>query len=63
MKLYKKDDNSIFNYTGVKTLAGFVKFIESGGEEVDFEDDEVLSEEEEEKQEEEEEGEEYKDEL
>lgn len=45
LKLFKKGDNSISYYTGKKTLDGFVKFIESGGEEVDFEDDEEVSEE------------------
>lgn len=37
--MFKKGDNSISYYTGKKTLDGFVKFIESGGEEVDFDDD------------------------
>lgn len=33
IKFYKRGDNQVVDYTGERTLEGFVKFIEAGGEE------------------------------
>lgn len=39
LKLYTMVDNVVSYYNGKKTLDAFVKFIESAGEEVEFDDD------------------------
>lgn len=33
IKFYKKDTNEVVDYNGERTLDGFVKFLESGGQE------------------------------
>lgn len=33
IKLYKKDDNTVVEYNGERTLEGFTKFLDSDGEE------------------------------
>lgn len=47
LRLYKRGDNLIFHYNGEKTVDDFVKFIEGGGEETDFEVEELSEENEE----------------
>lgn len=39
LKFYTKGDNVISYYSGKKSFDAFVKFIESRGEEVEFDDD------------------------
>jgi protein disulfide-isomerase A1 len=41
LKYYKKGDNAVVDYNGERTLEGFVKFIESGGQEAAEEVDDV----------------------
>lgn len=64
LKLFKKGGKSVVDYTGKKSLDAFVKFIESGGEEIEPEDEESSEADDTEQNEEEAEEEtEYKDEL
>lgn len=39
LKLFRKGDNDVIDYNGERTLDGFVKFIESGGEESEVPDE------------------------
>lgn len=39
LKLFAKGDNSVSYYSGKRTLDGLVKFIESGGQDVEYEDE------------------------
>lgn len=41
LKFYKKGDNEAVDYNGERTLEGFVKFIESGGQEAEEEPEDV----------------------
>ncbi len=45
LKFYKKGDNSVSYYAGKKTLDALVKFIESGGDEVEYDDEKDTKEE------------------
>ncbi len=54
LKYYKKGDNAVVDYNGERTLEGFVKFIESGGQEEASPDDGEDSEEQQKPQEHEE---------